>query len=160
MMLAPSGPAQREGPGLETPELHTNHFEDLPETVVMRIVTVLCRGSNVGDVMRHALTCRRLHSVVGAAESFWRARCDEIGWSQRRATPDNHERTQEGGWFSFYCACMQRRYKLRRFLKLYIPFLPRASQINIEPGTWIFINEYVCGRLRARAACPASVLPH
>ncbi|GFR42953.1 hypothetical protein Agub_g3842 [Astrephomene gubernaculifera] len=109
----------------------------LPNSVLTSILESLAAMCNPGQVMKLALACRTLLRAISEAEGFWERMCISHGWSRPATRPrasGTSARDLDWRWFRYYSARMTSRRNVRRFFKLYIPFLSRPSSMALMPG--------------------------
>ena len=52
----------------------------------------------------------------------------------RRTQPPQGAEGDEAAWFAYYSGRMGARRRVRRLMRLYVPFLLRSSQMALMPG--------------------------
>ncbi|KAG2498981.1 hypothetical protein HYH03_003168 [Edaphochlamys debaryana] len=128
----------------------------LPNSVLTTIAFYIVGIANPGQVVKLALTCRALYKSLTEAEGLWEALCVRQGWSKAPRPPPPGQlpvaRELALRWHDFYSRRMGCRRNVRRFMKLYIPFLSRASSMALLPGA--LPEELAACERRLRVALP------
>jgi hypothetical protein len=111
------------------------YLEDLPQSVITSVLEVLLHQTNPSQILKLAVCSKQLYARVSNAEGLWKRTCESVGWHTKQAQSYiNVPQDDDMKWFTYYLIRMRVRWRVRRLMKLYIPFLPRMCSMNIMPG--------------------------
>ncbi|KAL6754897.1 hypothetical protein V8C86DRAFT_2687540 [Haematococcus lacustris] len=111
------------------------------ETSVLAVLpphlwTLILSECGPASAVSLCLACRALKAAVSQS-SFWLAKCKAQGWVPHQTEANALEAGTDPQWCFLYSKRMLCRWRVRRFMKLYIPFLSRSSQMAMNPGAGI-----------------------
>eukprot|EP01025_Chloroclados_australasicus_P057959 TRINITY_DN724_c0_g4_i2.p2 TRINITY_DN724_c0_g4~~TRINITY_DN724_c0_g4_i2.p2 ORF type:complete len:268 (-),score=8.69 TRINITY_DN724_c0_g4_i2:1138-1941(-) len=112
--------------------LEQSNLCHLPPEVLVRLVETLIAVANPGVVLNFMLVNKKMYSMVQSLNDLWQEKCQRQGWYQHKECFP--ESCMNDNWFRYYCIRMQARWRIRRLLKLYIPFLDIRSRSALQPG--------------------------
>ncbi|KAF8073157.1 SMC6 [Scenedesmus sp. PABB004] len=126
------------------------------ERVLLLLLQAIARAADLGQLLRLAAAARPCWEMVAAsADWLWQQQCDALGWrsgagaahqAPRAAAPPARAAAMprrdrgaavESPWFSYCCARMAARWRLRQLLRKYVPFLDAPSRLAMQPGAGI-----------------------
>ncbi|KXZ52735.1 hypothetical protein GPECTOR_8g128 [Gonium pectorale] len=115
----------------------------MPNSVLTTIMESLIAVSDPGQIVKMALP--------DAASSAAPAAKAAVGHTATAPGPAAASpSTLDPRWFRYYCDRMALRRNVRRFLKLYIPFLSRPSSMALLPGS----SPAALAAAESRLGCP------
>ncbi|CAL8463513.1 g3047 [Coccomyxa elongata] len=117
-------------------------LNDLSEDIFDAIFLEIFPGNADGkikDVLNVYEVSKQFKSAVENAQLFWENACYAAGFKVLVANASGDlawdpEVPPQGTWWLYFCARMRDRYKIRRLLRIYIPFLDHWSRGSFQYG--------------------------